>query len=63
MEASVRYFWVKYLSKVIFLGPAKTVDTILIFLGIKVRNTDIFGFFREISISESNVLFIDLLFM
>ena len=44
----------------IFLGPAKIVDTILIFLGIRFRNT-YFLVFHEIFISDSNVLFIDLI--
>ena len=32
------------MSEMIFLGPAKKFDTILIFLGIKSKNTDNFGF-------------------
>ena len=36
------YFWVSYLSQMIFFGPAKTFDTILIFLGIKITKTNIF---------------------
>ena len=39
--------WVNYLSEKIFLGPARTVDTILIFLGIKYKNTDIYGFSQD----------------
>ena len=31
----------------IFLGPAKAVGTVLIFLGIKFGNTDIFGFSQD----------------
>ena len=42
----------------IFLDPAKIVDTILMFPGIKFRN--IFLGFREISISESNVQYCSL---
>ena len=38
----------------ILLGPAKALDTTLIFLGIKCRNTDIFGF-------NFNALLIDLI--
>ena len=39
----LKYVWANYMSEMIFLGPAKTVDTTLIFLGSKVRNTDILG--------------------
>ena len=35
------YFWDKFFSEMIFLGPAKEFDAILKVLGIKFRNTDI----------------------
>ena len=44
----------------ICLGPAKIIDTILIFLGIRFRNTYLLVF-HEIFISDSNVFFIDLI--
>ena len=34
-------FGINFFSEMIFLGPAKEFDAILIFLGIKFRNTDI----------------------
>ena len=40
-------FGLNILSEMVFSGPAKTFDTILVFLGIKFSNADIFEFSRD----------------
>ena len=44
----------------IFLGPARKIDTIMIFLGIKFKNPDTFGCECEISEPLSSVHFMHL---